>query len=171
MMPSLDATNIDSIYFNYSSGLLVSILLRYPEVVTISCCQEQQALVLKFLVAKDCEFETLHNKLTQALEMYHKIEGRKMLLCNIEKYEQELDSLVITRDLHSITQNEMNLIIEMMKSLLGKHLIIDENNLPEDELILQEEIINHMLAAIRTNGTEKNFTAVREDGRVLVFNG
>ena len=49
----MDVTNVDSNYLNYSTGLLVSILLRYPEVGTISCSQKQQALVLKFLVAKD----------------------------------------------------------------------------------------------------------------------
>lgn len=170
-MAALDVTNIDSNYLNYSSGLLVSILLRYPEVGTISCCQEQQALILKFLVSKECDFESLKNQLTQALEMYHKIEGRKMLLYTIKKQEQELDSLIITRDLRSITQNEINLIIEIMKSKLGKHLITDETNLPEEEVVFQEEVISHMLAAIRSNGTEKDITAVREDGRVLVFNG
>ena len=170
-MVAMDVTNVDSNYLNYSTGLLVSILLRYPEVGTISCCQKQQALVLKFLMTKDCEFEKLKFSLTEALEVFHKLEGRKMKLMNIERYEQELDILVITRDLVSITQNEVNLIVEIIKKNLGKHLIIDESNLLEEELIFQEDTINHMLAAIRSNGTEKNITALREDGRVLVFNG
>jgi len=170
-MAALDVTNMDSNYLNYSTGLLVSILLRYPEVGTISCSQEDQSLVIKFLVAKECAFDKLKNKLTQALEMFHKIEGRKMNRLSIERYPQELDLIVITRDLRSMTQNEMNLIVEIMKSELGKQLIADENDLVEDEIQLQDEVINHMLAAIRSNGTEKNITAVREDGRVLVFNG
>ena len=167
----MDVTNVDSNYLNYSTGLLVSILLRYPEVGTISCSQKQQALVLKFLVAKDCEYEGLKCKLTQALEMFHKIEGRKMKLLSIERYQRDLDLLVITRDLGSITQNEVNLIVEIIKKELGKQLIIDESSLLEEEIVFQEEVINHMLAAIRSNGTEKNITALREDGRVLVFNG
>ena len=170
-MVAMDVTNVDSNYLNYSTGLLVSILLRYPEVGTISCCQKQQALVLKFLVTKDCKYEELKDKLTQSLEMFHKIEGRKMQLFSIERQEQELDLLVITRDLGSITQNEMNLIVETIKNELEKQLIIDDNNLVEEEIIFQEEMINHMLAAIRSNGTEKNITAIRDDGRVLVFNG
>ncbi len=169
-MTALDVTSIDSNYFNYGTGLLVSILLRYPEVGTISCSQKQQTLILKFLVAKDCAFEQLQNKLTQALEMFHKLEGRTMRLFKIEKHEQELDLIVVTRDLHSITKNEINLIVELMKNNIGKQLIKDEGDLPEEEIVLQEEVINHMLAALRTNGTDKSFTAVREDGRVLVFN-
>ncbi|MGI6449434.1 MAG: hypothetical protein ACOX3R_03790 [Desulfitobacteriia bacterium] len=170
-MAALDVTNIDSNYLNYSTGLLVSILLRYPEVGTISCSQEKQALILKFVVTKDFDFESLAKKLSLALEMFHKIEGRTMKLFTMEKYEQELDLLIITRDLSSITQNEMNLIVEMIKSQLKEQLICEESSLAEEEIMFQEEVINHMLAAIRSNGTEKNMTAVREDGRVLVFNG
>jgi hypothetical protein len=170
-MAALDVTDIETNYLSYSTGLLVSILLRYPEVGTISCNKAQQALVLKFLTGKECAFDELKIKLTQALEMFHKIERRKMQLFSIEKHEQELNLLVITRDLQTITQNEMNLIVEIIKNELRDQLIIDENNLLEDEILLQEEVIGHMLAAIRTNGTEKSITAVREDGRVLVFNG
>ncbi len=170
-MAALDVTHIDSNYLNYSTGLLVSILLRYPEVGTISCCPEQQTLVLKFLADKECDFESLKQKVALAVELFHKIEGHKIQLFTMEKFAQELDLLVITRDLNTITQNEMNLIIEIMKRELGVHLITDENNLPDDEIVMQEEVINHMLAAVRTNGAYKNITAVREDGRVLVFNG
>ena len=69
-MAALDVTSTDSNYFNYGTGLLVSILLRYPEVGTISCCQEQQSLVLKFLVSKESDFKSLQNKLLQALQMF-----------------------------------------------------------------------------------------------------
>lgn len=169
-MTALDMS-IDSNYLNYSTGLLVSILLRYPEVGTISCSHEQQALVVKFLVTKECPFEALKSKLSQALEIFHKIEGRTMNICRIEHHEGELDVLVITRDLRSITQSEMNLIVEIVKCECGKQLITDESDLPEEEITFQEEVINHMLVAMHSKGTEKNITALREDGRVLVFNG
>lgn len=168
---ALEVTGIDSYNHSCSTGLLVSILLRYPEVGTISCSQKQQSLILKFLISKDCDFPALKNKLTLALEMFNRIEGRKIKVCNIEKHEQELDLLVITRDLGTITQNEMNLIVAIIKDELGKQLITEESELAEDDIVFQEELISHMLATIRSNGTEKNVTAIREDGRVLVFNG
>ncbi|NLL51263.1 MAG: hypothetical protein GX248_00990 [Peptococcaceae bacterium] len=171
-MTALEVADFDSNYLNYGTGLLVSILLRYPEIGTISCCNEQQTLVLKFLVSKEYEFEPLKSKLTLALELFHKIEGRKIAFCNIEQHlQQEVDLIAITRDLKSITQNEINLIVEIIKNSIGQNLIIDQDSLPEEEIVLQEEVINHLLTAIRTNGTDKSFTALREDGRVLVFNG
>jgi len=170
-MPALNVKNIESPSISYSSGLLVSILLRYPEIITISCSQEQQTISLKFLVNKEIDyFDSLKHKISQAIELYHSLEGSRISLFMIEKNEQKFDSLIITRDLKTITLGEINLIIEMIKTEIGKYLITDESNLAEDELILQEEIINHMLNIIHSNGTEKSITAIRDDGRVLVFN-
>ncbi|NLP44926.1 MAG: hypothetical protein GX351_09920 [Peptococcaceae bacterium] len=170
-MPALNMKNVESPSISYSSGLLVSILLRYPEIVTISCSQQQQTISLKFLVNRKIDyFDSLQNKITQAIELYHSLEGTKFSLLEIEKNEQNFDSLIIARDLKSITLGEMNLIIEMIKAEIGEYLIIDESDLAEDELILQEEIINHMLNMIHSNGTENSITAIRDDGRVLVFN-
>lgn len=168
---ALRDTTADSNYFNYSTGLLVSILLRYPEVGTISCIQGQEALVLRFLVANTFNFDQLKIKLNQVLELFHKLERQKMGLCEIEQYEQEVGLLVIKRDVASMTQDEMNLIVEIIKSELGKQLIKDDVDLADDEIVFQDDSINHLLAALRFNGTEKSMTAVREDGRVLVFNG
>lgn len=170
-MDALEVTNSDPGQYSYETGLLVSVLLRYPEVGIIKCSQEQQTLVLKFIVSRDFDFDTLQRKINQALEVFHKIERSKMLLCTIEKLEQELDLVVITRDLQTITQREMNLIIEIMRSELGGQLLTDESELPEDEILLQEEVISHMLLAIRTGGQGKSITGLREDGRVLIFNG
>lgn len=165
-----NAPSFDSNYFNYGTGLLVSILLRYPEVGTIKCSQEQQTLVLKFLVTKECPFEQLKKELTEALELFHSIEGRKMNFLSIEKQEREFDIIVVVRDLRTITKSEINLIVEFIKTKSGKGLIIDEGELPEDEIIFQDEVINHMLAALRANGTDKSLTALRENGKVLVYN-
>lgn len=169
-MGAVEVVNTDSNYLNYSTGLLVSILLRYPEIVTIACTFEQQTMVLKFLASKGFDFSTIKIKLFQALEMFHKIEGRQMKRCDIEIYESEMDMIMISRDLSSITHSEISLIVEMMKDELANKLIADDSSLPEEEIILQDEVISHMIAAIRTNGTEKSLTALRDEGRVLVFN-
>ncbi|UWG98647.1 hypothetical protein LPY66_07630 [Dehalobacter sp. DCM] len=170
-MGAFEVANTESNYLNYSTGLLVSILLRYPEIVTISCNYEQQTMVLKFLATTGFDFTAIKTKLYQALEMFHKIEGRQMKRCDMEIFEQEMDLIVISRDLSSITQSEISLIVEMMKDELANKLIADDANLPDEEILLQDEVISHMITAIRANGTEKSLTALREEGRVLVFNG
>ncbi|NLO97817.1 MAG: hypothetical protein GX091_07090 [Peptococcaceae bacterium] len=170
-MTAVEIADLNSGYLTHGTGLLVSILLRYPEIGTISCCNEQQTLVLKFLISKEYDFEPLKNKLLLALELFNQFEGRKISVCSIEQHkQQEVDLLVITRDLKSITKNEINLIVEFLKSNIGKQLIVEQGNLSEEEILLQEDVINHMLTVIKANGTDKSFTALREDGRVLVFN-
>ena len=170
-MAAVDVKNKESNYYNHSTGLLVSILLRYPEIGTISCSKEAQTITFKFLISPNYNYELLKEKLKQALEIYHSFEGGKMEVCLIEKLEQEVNLLAITRDIVSLNFNEVNLIVEFLKNELKKDLIIDEIILLKDEVLFQEDVINHLLANIRINGTENNITAIREDGRVLVFNG
>jgi hypothetical protein len=170
-MSVFDIANMGNSYnSSYSANLLVSALLRYPEIGTISCSREEQTLALKFILAENHNIEGLQDTLKQALDLYHKIEGRKMTLFQMYRHGSEPGLLVIKRDLVSMTQTEMNLIVEILKKECGNNLIKEENNLPEDENIFQDEIINHMLTVLRSNGTEKSFTAVREEGKVLVFN-
>jgi DNA-binding protein Fis len=166
-----DLVNMGNNYNNYSASLLVSAMLRYPEIGTMSCLQESQALVLKFIVSDYHNFKVLHEKLKQALDIYHKIEGREMNLFEIVLQESEPGILTIKRDIASMSQTEMNLLVEMIKMECGNSLIKEDAHLQEDDLFFQDEIINHMLAVLRSSGTEKSITAVREEGKVLVFNG
>lgn len=115
-----DPVNMSSSYSNYSANLLVSALLRYPEIGTMSCVRENQALVIKFIVTDDHNYESLEKKLRQALEIYHKIEGRKMSLFEMNIQGSDPSILVIKRDIASMSQTEMNLLVEMIKMECGK---------------------------------------------------
>lgn len=151
-------------------GLLISILVRYPEVGSIYYWQEKHALKFTFII-KDLDDSTLHMKFVPVLELYHELEGSQMQICQTEcRKEENVCILTITRDVESMTQNEVGLIVEFVKMEFVKQLIYEDAGLPEDELLYQEEMISQMLATIRHNDIEKNVVAVREEGRVLVFN-
>ena len=150
-------------------GLLISILLRYPEVGSIHYWQEKHALRFTFMV-RNIETSDLENKLVPALEVFHTFEGGSMQICQVEcRKEEQVCILTITRDVESMTQSEVGLIVDMVKMQFAQNLVCDESDLPEDELLFQEELIGHMLATIRTNDMDKNVVAVREEGRVIVF--
>lgn len=166
-----DLVNMGNNYNNYSASLLVSAMLRYPEIGTMSCLQESQAIVLKFIVSDYHNFKVLDEKLKQALDIFHKIEGREMSLLEVTMQESEPGILIIKRDIASMSQTEMNLMVEMIKMECENNLLKEDSPLQEEDLFFQDEIINHMLAVLRSNGTEKSITAIRDEGKVLVFNG
>jgi len=167
---SMSDFSFNSRFANFGSGLLISILLRYPEMGSIRCIQETQVLTMNFLVADKYDFEKLSTKLANALEVFHQIEGRKMKVFEIERSGQGIEKFILTRDLATLTLDEMNLAIEIIKDALGKDLIAEEDLLGEEDMLFQEEMILYTLAAVRSKGAENSLTALREDGQVLVFN-
>jgi len=151
-------------------GLLISILLRYPEVGSIAYGLDKHALRFTFILAGDSNVASVQDTLPLALEVFHQLEGRQMRICSIEyKTEEQVGILAITRDVDSLTQRELGLIMEWVRSELAAALICDETSLPEEEQLFQEEVISHLLATIRIADLDKNVVAVREEGRVLVF--
>ena len=83
--------------------------------------------------------------------------------------EENVSVITVTRDVDSMTQREVGLIVELIKGKYKNQLLYDELYLPEDEQIFQEEMITHMLHSIHSEDIDKNVVVLREEGRVLVF--
>ncbi|CAA7602491.1 Hypothetical protein DEACI_3166 [Acididesulfobacillus acetoxydans] len=156
------------------AGLLISILVRYAEVGSIYYWQEKHALKFTFLLmgAEGQAVEGLRNKLPLALAAFHGLEGSAMTLCGVEsRCEGDIYSLTVTRDVESMTQTEVGLIVDLLRCEFGEALVLDDADgaIPEDELLFQEELIGRLLAKMRDDEIDKNVVAVRDEGRVLVF--
>lgn len=151
-------------------GLLISILVRYPEVCSVGYMQQEHALKFRFVLRVLENGEKLTKNLREALEVFHRFEGNSMQLCEVEqKLVDRLSLLTITRDVGSMSQMEVGLIVGLVKAEWNKQLIFDEAELSEDELIFQEEVIGQTLQSFREISLDKGFIAVREEGRVLVY--
>lgn len=150
--------------------LLTSILLRYSEIGSVHYWREQHALKFTFMTMRNKEVSSFSEVLKPALEFFHKLEGRIMRIFDIDnRCEENVCVVTVTRDVDSMTQREVGLIVELLKREFKKRLVFEEMNLPEDERIYQEELISHMLTSIRSYDIDKNVVALREEGRVLVF--
>lgn len=167
-----------SLNFQYKDGgkvpegveLLISILVRYPEVCSVRYLQPSHALKFRFILRAPENGENLMQKLREALDVYHRFEGNTMQLCEVEqKLEDQLTLLTITRDVESMSQMEVGLIVDLVKAEWSKQLIFEEEVFSEDELIFQEELIGQILQSFRESSLDKGFIAVREEGRVLVY--
>ncbi len=160
----------DSNHIQEGVGLLSSILMRYAEVGSVHYWCEQHALKFTFMVQHHQEVSSLQEILKPALEFFHQLEGKKMRIFDLTcQNEENVCVITITRDVDSMTQREVGLIVELLKGKYKKQLLYDELYLPEDEQIFQEEMITHLLYSIHSDDMDKNVVALREEGRVLVF--
>lgn len=150
--------------------LLSSILMRYAEVGSAHYWRDQHALKFTFMIRRHIEVSTLQEILKPALEFFHRLEGQSMRIFDLAcRSEENVCVITVTRDVDSMTQREVGLIVELIKGNYKKQLLYDELYLPEEEQIFQEERITHMLSSIHSNDIDKNVVALREKGRVLVF--
>lgn len=159
-----------------SVGLLISILVRYPEIGSIKSVTKDKVLKFNFILTEQLtekEFTSFKEHLLNSLEVYNLLEGKKTLITEIKKIDYEkITILEVERDVDTLNQEEISLIIGLMRDKFGSFLVSDNSAdcALEEELEMQEELIEHMLEDAKASFQEKNLIGFREEGKVLVFN-
>jgi hypothetical protein len=155
-------------------NLLISILIRYPEIGTVSFDPRYNCFKLKFMLSAilpENEFSNIKHLLTDSIAVYNMLEGQPVKTCEIQVYNHEqVSMLTIARDVYTISKNEIALIIALLQNNITKYLITDYNDsLLEEDLLIQEEVIEDMLANVKSYNTLHRLIGIRENGRVSVF--
>lgn len=159
-----------------SAGLLVSILTRYPELGSVRYETRTRALRFTFLVGRRLDRAAMHRvreRVATSLEALCALEGK----CPQEFWFGQstfgqLTAIEVVRDVNTLSQEEISLLIELIKDEFSGALVRDDVAGDEfaDELAEQEEIIGEMLEDLKGARQDKNLIAVREEGRVFVYN-
>ena len=164
--------NIDGI------NLLVSILVCYPEIGTISFEPKEDALHFSFALAEvppRRTYEEVGELIRESILTYHSIEGFDGG-GRIEIYLEGQGHTAffhIVRDIRTISQGEISMISTIMRERFGETLIVDPDSRPEDfefDLAAHENAIDHMIGTLKISRVTNRMIGIREEGRVLVFN-
>jgi len=157
-----------------STGLLISILVRYPEVASINFEPKNQTLKFTFIVEfkfKKQECYDFERKLEDSIAAYNYLEKNdtgKVAMCY--QHLDNFTAIEISRDVENIMHGEIALIVEFFRDSFEGLLVTESNgDLVEEDLTVQEELIEHMLDSIRESKDDKNLFAFRDEGKVLVF--
>ncbi len=157
-----------------TTGLLISILMRYPEVASVNYDPEKQMLKFTFLCSKILEgkeIELLKEMILDAVGVYNSLEDKEAGNIFFEHYVYGDTTVIeLQRDVCTLIGEEITLIVGLLRQFLGKNLLVEESNLLGEDLVEQDEVINYVLENIRLPKHEKQLVAFREEGRVLVFN-
>jgi hypothetical protein len=156
-------------------NLLISILVRYPEIGTINYDAENHRLKLTFMLSEiptGNNFNRIKTTLEKSISAYHMLEGTKEAVADIRLSSCErVAMLTILRDVSTLSKGEIALVITLLRENFKDKLIADVNDaMPEEDLLVQEEVIDSMLENIKKQHSGKGLIGIREDGRVLVFN-
>ncbi|AEF94306.1 hypothetical protein Desca_1451 [Desulfotomaculum nigrificans CO-1-SRB] len=159
----------------HSVSLLISILIRYPEVAKINFDPDRQVLRFTFIysrVLSEAEINALREKILSSIEVYNLLENKQPQVINLDyKISENLTMIEIQRDVDTLVQEEIALMVELFQQYINKNLVTEEHDqLVDEDLVVQEELIEHMLESVKTKSENKRLYAFREEGRVLVFN-
>jgi hypothetical protein len=107
-----------------------------------------------------------------SIEVFNLLEKKKTKMSAVTCQEcEQLTIIEVQRDIETLVSEEIALIVQLVREFLGSHLVAEVNSdYHEDELLLQEEIIEHLLESVRGDIEERYLFAFREEDRVLVFN-
>jgi hypothetical protein len=159
-------------------SLLISILVRFPQIGTIQFESKSRHLRLNFMLSQSIspeDIQTFQTKIAANLKAYHFITGKSPICVKIESKQpyEKFCMLSIVRDLASLSKGEMAIIISLLVERFHETLIIDDPDfLPDfmDDPSFPDDFIDSMLENVRFQRSAKSLTALRENGRVLVFN-
>lgn len=162
--------------FSNSMSLIAFLLVRYPEIGSIRFDPTKKTLQFTFVLVKflsDEELKQFEEKLLLSLNSISVLQERELgkieLQCTVE--EGGLSFLEITRDINSLTQEEIALMIGLIQQFFEGMILLDQDDtVQEEEMALQEEMIEHMLEDLKDSRQEKRLIGFREEGRVMIFN-
>ena len=148
------------------AGLFVSLLVRYPELGSVKFIPETRTLVLTFLLRPSPDsslFKAFSKRLYQSLEAYSYLSGRPVHVINVSRTDHESCTVIeATRDIDTLTQEELSLIVALVREWFSDRLVPD--------IQVQDEIIGHMLEDMRKSSSLGDLIGFREGDRVLLFN-
>ncbi|NLM36811.1 MAG: hypothetical protein GX202_01640 [Firmicutes bacterium] len=161
--------------FTSSMSLIVSLLIRYPEIATLKLNPADSSLVFSFILQQKLSVEekqAFRKELKMSLETLALLDQIEPEIIELSfKRQGALTFLEIKRDIASFSPDELSLTIRIINDRYGDKVVKEEESeAGEEDLLFQEEMIAHMLEELKEVPQKKELTGIREEGRVLIFN-
>lgn len=158
-----------------SIGLLISILVRYPEVGSINFDPEAHELRLTFILAgakENTKVTGIKEIIVDSVHIYHQLERIRPHVFGVECHNNDNYTIIdVYRDIDTLSRNEISFLMELFHIHFPNSLVAENNDeMWEEDLQIQEEMIGHMLEGIKNIKSDKKLIAYRDEGKVLVFN-
>ena len=152
------------------ANLLTNILIHYPEIATIKLDPKTQVVKFNFYLKNMPQpVKPIEQYLQQSLQTFYYLEKVEAKLYSF--LFRQLDYFTIMeyqRDIISLSQKEITLIIALLREEFGVSLITDEDDFQLiDDLTLHEELVSYMLENVKAN---IELIALRDEGKVVVYN-
>ena len=160
---------------NDAVNLIVSLLVRYPEIASVRSNPADETIRLTFAFttafASD-QARRIAGEVVDYLEAFHDVSrSAPTVLGTSCDVDQGASFLHVDRDLKTITKDEISMVVSLLTERFGALLVT--NPVPEEsseeDVSEQEEMVNVAIDSMRDNGAQKSLVGFREERRVLIY--
>lgn len=150
--------------------LLISLLVRFPQIGTVYYEPDVRALRFVFLIKGDHDdFPEFAQTFQAHLSLFHDLRQEESGVTSLKKTENGvLTSIEVQRELSGLSLEELNLIVSLISEFYGDALVQEGPAVSEDDEFEHNAIIESFLSSIPQRSLER-LTGFRDNGRVLVF--
>jgi hypothetical protein len=156
-------------------GLVIALLVRYPELATIVSHPADGTLTLSFAVALRLDRETktdLRESVGDHVRSLLALTGETPGVVTVEfECDEQTSFARITRDARTFTREELQVLVAVLSARFGDALVKSpppDDDAFDDELAA-DELVEYALEAIRDPQTQRSLVGFREEKRVLVY--
>jgi hypothetical protein len=162
--------------FKESRGihLLISLLIRYPQVSTIRFVHKGKAMILTFLLngkIEEEEYQQFCAKVEDYFMVIQELDPAFKVLGSFQKVEMNGVTLITyTQTLDSLSLLEIRVLTTLIQEHFASYILLDPVEMRLEEMEAQDEVIEHLLHHLEGINEEQDLVAYRDGGKVFVYN-
>ena len=156
-------------------NLLASILVCYEEITKVGYEPKDDTIRLTFSIEEPVtkqRFDELGKLLAESVAAFLELSGIRPRVFNLEmETAANISFLHLIRDVESLTRDELSLVEDILYDAFPETLLLDERDpLDPNFEVEQENLLDHMLGAVRQHRITEKLLGIREGDRVVVYN-
>ncbi len=155
-------------------GLVVALLVRYPELATILSHPTDGTVTLSFAVRDALDRGAAAQTRETILDHVRSILAATSESADVLAVATESDRIMsfvrVTRDASSFTRDELEMLVALLSDRFGARLVkshVEGDDALEDET--GDDLIEYALEALRDPQHKRSLVGFREEKRVLVY--
>ena len=157
-------------------GLIVALLVRFPEIVSLVSRPSEGTVTLSFAIAKKLDRstqvavrDTILDHVTSFTELMEDPYERLEVACETD---ESMTFVRLLRDAKTVSREELQMLTELLgrrfETLLVKSPVSEEEAI-DDDPVAQDEAVDVALDALRDPSQQKSLVGFREEKRVMVY--
>ena len=156
-------------------GLVVALLVRYPEIATIVSHPAAGSIVVSFVVGRRLdrrERAALHDAVVEHVHALLEVSGERAESVVVScEADDGVTFARIARDAKTFSREELAMLTAFFADRFGDALIKSpmQDEAADDDPLAAEEVVESAIEALRDPSRQKSLVGFREEKRVLVY--